>query len=131
MAEYKLAGMDISEEELDLKLHLYLKSYQPAGEADLFVPSVIFAKNKGVLPCHFTRWDRHAYRYQFLEKVGITLPTKPAFENQPPSVVETMRSLEDESFEEELAKMRAERKQARIGFQEFLARQKKADTTKK
>jgi class 3 adenylate cyclase len=128
--EHRLAGMEISEEELDKKLQLYLKLYQPAGEEDIFVPFVIFAKNKGVIPCYFLRWDRHAWRHKFLEKAGITFPNKPKFENQPPSVEETMRSLEDESFEEELAKMRAERKQARIGFQEFLARQKKADTTK-
>ena len=130
MDGYKQAGLDISEEELDQKLQLYLKLYQPAGKADIFVPSVIFARNKGVIPSYFLRWDRHAYRYQFLEKAGITFPNKPKFENQPPSVEETMRSLEDESFEEELKKMRAERKQARIGFQDFLARQKKTDTTK-
>jgi len=93
LAEYARTGKKISEKELDKKLQTYLKLYLPASETELFVPSIIWAKNKGPIPSYFVRWDRHAYRYQFLRQAGIILEEKETFENQPNSVENTLESL--------------------------------------
>ncbi|MFH1389770.1 MAG: adenylate/guanylate cyclase domain-containing protein [Candidatus Margulisiibacteriota bacterium] len=80
-------GTEPSERLIGQVLSEYQKLYREAAEEDMFVPCTIYAKNKGVLPGYFVRWDRHAYRYHYLEQAmegeGVVVQERPRFENQP------------------------------------------------
>lgn len=96
LAEYKSEGRTIDETELDKKLQRYLDLYQDATNNNLFIPGVTWAKNKGAVPYYHVRWDKHAWRYRFLQQAGIELPSKSVFENQPPSPEEVYAAIEQE-----------------------------------
>lgn len=106
LEEYKRQGKTIDEEEIDQALDHYLSAYKDVTEAEMFVPSVIWAKNKGALPSYFVRWDRHAYRYRFLKKAGIQLSDKATFENQPLTTEETNAAIAAEPDQEKRQAMR-------------------------
>jgi class 3 adenylate cyclase len=95
MAEYHMEGKVISEPELDQKLQRYLKLYKEAKINDIFVPGVSWGKNKGAIPCFYVRWDKHAWRYQYLKAAGIEIGTKSTFENQPPTSKEMHAQIQN------------------------------------
>ena len=99
-------GVEPSDELIDRVITEYQANYRDAAEEDLFVPCTIYAKNKGVLPGYFVRWDRHAYRWPFLraalERSGIRLEREPDFENQPLSAENVHQLWQGESDERQV-----------------------------
>jgi len=132
LAEYQRMGRAVNEAELDAQLQQYSAAYQDVTEEDLFVPAVSWAKNKGVIPSYFVRWDRHYYRYQFLKAAGIELPDRSSFENQPSSIEETKAEIYSDSYDNVIQLEMKKRQELRAGFAGFLqrraARPKKTST---